>query len=418
MKHKGIGMKFKKDLIWNYLSLILMAFSGLLMNAVIVLFYGSATLGVFSETYAWYIILSQISVWGIHMAVVKYVPEADSEERKGEILKIGIMITIAASLLVTIVSETAVYCLKDVAWKKSMQIAFTGLVLLSVNKVLLNYLNAIYRMVAYAVFVSVRYACFGLGILVLSLISVEPDWIALVFPITEIVVFLGMAVYYTFRVPISGKLDGKIAGKMLYFGTKILPSYIVLEMNTKVDVVCLGMLVSNISQIGIYSFSIFFTEGFYMLYITIRKMVNPGIAKANTEKRLLEWITEVKKSLHKYMIWGGSAAYIGIMIGYVILCYLMQQPEYSRGVFYILIICFAIIVNGKYIVFGDLLAQTGYPLEESMLNVLTVAGNFVLNIVFISVLGVAGAAAATAVSHFIFSFYMKARVKERLGFIL
>lgn len=153
-----------------------------------------------------------------------------------------------------------------------------------------------------------------------------------------------------------------------------------------------------------------------MLYVTIRKMINPGIAAANNEKRLLEQITEIKKRLHRYVTLGGGAAYVGISIGYMIFCKLIQRPAYSVGVIYILIICLAIAINGRYIVFGDLLAQAGYPLEESILNVLTVAGNFILNLILIKIFGTIGAAAATAVSYFIFSFYMKIRVKERVGF--
>lgn len=408
--------KLNKVLLWNYVSLGIMAVVGLLMNALIVLYYDSDALGVFSETYAWYMILSQIAVWGIHMAVVKYVPETDCEKERGTIVRTAVMISIITALLVTVVSETVLYFMDGVAWKRSMQIAFLGLMLLSVNKILLNYLNAVDRMVTYAVFVSVRYLLLGLGIWFFSVIGVRPEWLAVVFPVTEIIVFLITLGYFMLRIPVGGKTDRKVFRKLLYFGTKILPSYMVLELNTKVDVVCLGILRSNVSQIGIYSFSIFFTEGFYMLYVTIRKMINPGIAAANNEKRLLEQITEIKKRLHRYVTLGGGAAYVGISIGYMIFCKLIQRPAYSVGVIYILIICLAIAINGRYIVFGDLLAQAGYPLEESILNVLTVAGNFILNLILIKIFGTIGAAAATAVSYFIFSFYMKIRVKERVGF--
>lgn len=410
--------KLNKVLLWNYVSLAIMAVVGLLMNTLIVLFYGSDALGVFSETYAWYMILSQISVWGIHMAVVKYVPETDSEEERGTILRTDVMITVITSLLVTVISETVLYFLDGVAWKRSMQVAFMGLMLLSVNKILLNYLNAVYRMVAYAVFISARYVFLGLGIWFFSVMGVGSDWLAVVFPVTEFIVFLGVLGYFMFQIPVGGKLNRKIFGKMLFFGTKILPSYMVLELNTKVDVVCLGILQSNVSQIGIYSFSIFFTEGFYMLYVTIRKIINPGIAAANNEGRLLRQVTEIKKRLHRYMTLGSGAAYVGISVGYMILCKLMQRPEYSVGVIYILVICLAIAINGRYIVFGDVLAQAGYPLEESVLNVLTVVANFILNLILITIFGTIGAAGATAVSYFIFSFYMKIRVKERAGITL
>lgn len=406
-----------KLLLWNYAGIAVMAASALLMNTVIALFYDTAALGIFGETYAWYIILSQISVWGIHMAVMKYVPETDDEEARGAVLKAGLAIAVITSLLITVISEIAICFLDSVGWKKSMQIAFAGLAFFSVNKVLLNYLNAIYRMAAYAAFVSLRYVFIGMGIFIFSFMGIEADYLALVFPMTEVAIFLGMLGYFAYQIPIHGEPDGKTFWKILYFGTKILPSYMALEMNTKVDVVCLGFLVSDVPQIGIYSFAIFFTEGFYMLYITIRKMVNPKIAEANAKGKLSEQMTIIKRSFRMHMALG-CAAYIGVSVGYVILCNVMHRPEYGRGITYILIICLAIAINGKYIVLGDVLAQTGYPLAESILNILTVAVNFLLNIILISAWGVVGAAVATAVSHFVFSFWMKAQVKERIGFIL
>lgn len=408
--------EFNKELIWNYISLVFMAISGLIMNIIIAFFYGSNVLGVFSETYAWYMILSQLSVWGIHMAIVKFVPEKDGEIEKNSLLKTGLFLTILTSLTITGISEIVLLFLGDTAWGKSMQIAFTGMILLSVNKVLLNYLNAISQMIPYAFFSSLRYVCLGVIILLVSLFGLRYEYLAIVFPLTEIIVFAAMLVFFLFRVPMPGKFESHSMGKIFFFGTKILPSYMVLEMNTKVDVVCLGMLVSDVSLIGKYSFAIFFTEGFYMLYITVRKLINPGIAKTHAVGSLANYIDETSSFLKKYLTIGGTAAFAGISIGFMVICGILGKNEFQSGVIYILIIGAAILFNGKYIVFGDLLAQTGFPLEESILNIMTIAGNFVLNILLISIFGVSGAAGATAVSYFIFSIYMKWRVKRRVGF--
>ena len=410
--------KIKTDLLCNYVSMVVMAVSGLLMNTVIVLFYGSDVLGIYNETYAWYMILSQVAVWGIHMAVLKFVPGTKDNTEQGSILKTSILTAVVFSFAVTVMAETVVFCLGDIAWKKSMLIAFTGLVLLSVNKVLLNYLNATHRMVAYAVFTSFRYGFFGIGILGFALKGVGPEFLAWIFPLIEIAVLIGTILYFAARISIVGRFDRKLFGKIVYFGTKILPSAMVLEMNTKLDVVCLGMLTKDASQIGIYSFAVLFTEGFYMLYVTVRKIINPGIAESNSAGKLKEYILGTKKALSNYMVWGGGLVYAGIAAGYILLCAAMRRPAYIEGVLYILIICLAIAANGKYIIFGDLLAQTGYPFEESVLNMLTVAGNFLLNVIFITLFGTVGAAIATAASHYIFALYMKTRIKKRLGVII
>lgn len=404
-----------KAVIWNYISLICMAMSGLVMNSMIAMFYGTEALGIFNETYAWYIILSQLSVWGMHMAVVKFVPETDCEVEKGALLWTCLLLAAVISLVITILSEAIVYFLDDLAWQKSMSIAFTAFILFSINKVLLNFLNATYRMVPYGIFTSLRYGCFGALIVAFSVVNVDSEYLAFVFPLTEIIVFITMIIYFILNISVKGQPDRILASKMFFFGTKILPSYMVLEMNTKVDVLCLGFLGEDIAQIGIYSFATLFTEGFYMLYIVVRKIINPSLSEANVKGKIKEHIDEEYKRLKKYLIYGGAISYIVLAVGFYIICMILERPEYQMGMIFVLIISLSIAINGKSIVYGDLLAQVGFPLEESMLNLLTVMVNIIMNLLLITFFKAVGAAIATAISYFVYSFYLKSRIRKRVG---
>ena len=64
---------------------------------------------------------------------------------------------------------------------------------------------------------------------------------------------------------------------------------------------------------------------------------------------------------------------------------------------------------------GNILAQTGNPMSESINNVLTVMSNFILNILFIMRWGMIGAAFATGISYFVFSLNQTIIVKKRIG---
>lgn len=410
--------KLKIDLVWNYISLVIMAVSGLLINTVIAAFYGSDALGIFNETYAWYMILSQLSVWGIHMAVVKYVPQTEDEKSKNSILWSGLVITVCISVLITSLSESIVLFLPNLQWQKSMVIAFSGLIFFSLNKVLLSYLNAIYKMVSYAVFSSIRYILLGSIVVVLSQNRIDPDMLTMTFPLTEIFVLILVLVYFFASVKPEIHFDKKDAKELLRFGTSILPSYMVIELNTKVDVVCLGLLLTDISQIGIYSFAILFTDGFYNLYIVLRKIINPHLSKANADGNLSEKIILINGSSRKYFYLCGGVGYVLLAAAYYIVCLIFMGNEYKLGLIYILIISFAIVINGKSIVYGDLLGQVGLPLEESLLNIITVISNAILNVVLILLFGTIGAAIATAISYFLFALYMRIRVKKHLDIII
>ena len=84
------------------------------------------------------------------------------------------------------------------------------------------------------------------------------------------------------------------------------------------------------------------------------------------------------------------------------------------GMWYLAVISAAIIVSGRKIIFGNIFAQTGFPTCESLVNVVTVVSNFVLNIVLILGLGLFGAAVATAVSYLIYGYTLRYYTKKEL----
>ena len=408
-------MKLSKDLFFNYISLVIMATAGLLMNVLIAGFYDASVLGVFNETYAWYMILSQISVWGIHMAILKYIPEQEVPKNKESILWTSVLVTMMTAGATVGFSEAVLFMVKASAWKKSLQIALTGLFFFSLNKVFLSYLNAVYKMTSYAVFQTLRYLTLIAVIFVIAVKGRDSNLLALSFPVTEGITFFILFVYIRLYLGTAIDFRWKYARGLFSFGTKILPSNMVTEMNTKVDVICLGFLLNDTARIGVYSFSVLFTEGFYMLYMTIRKLINPGIAEANVRGMLDDYISSVQRILKKYVGPGAVLAYSFILCVYFIICRVMLSAEYQIGLLFIAVICSAIMINGTKIIFGDVLSQTGYPLDESKINIVTVLSNTLFNIGLICLLGAIGAAVATGLSHFIYGRCLQRAITKKNG---
>ena len=144
-----------EGIIWNYGSLVILSVSGFLFNCIIIYFYDAAALGVFNRTYAWYCVLSQITVWGVHMSVMKLTSEykKDCAER-GKILLsalIGILFfSVICVIGIEIILSFVVRNNRNLL--VSMQLAMPGLIFFSLNKILLNYLNGLSEMKAYAIF--------------------------------------------------------------------------------------------------------------------------------------------------------------------------------------------------------------------------------------------------------------------------
>ncbi len=408
-------MSLKKDLLWNYISMLIMAASGLVMNAIIAFFYDSDTLGIFNEAYAWYMIMSQVSALGIHMAVLKMVPEQGRDEEKKSILKSALLLVGIASVLTVCVSEGVLIFLNGIAWKHSLQIALCGIGFFSLNKVLLNYLNARHMFVSHAVFQSIRYILMMISLITLAVLKVNPNGLSYTFVISETLLLIAISLYLYIDNDKKGKIEPLYLKQLFEFGVRILPSNMVIEMNTKVDVVCLGLLLSDTSKIGVYSFAILFAEGFYTVYVTVRKLINPGISEAKAKERLDDYIGKCKAVIKKYNIIGSALILFLVIAVYYATCYILGREEYLAGVVYIVLIGFAIAINNKAIIWGDILGQCGFPLDESKINFITVLSNVLMNTVFIILWGALGAAIATALTHFVFAISQKTLVKKRIG---
>lgn len=407
--------KTKKGLLVNYFSVAIMAASGLIMTSAVRYFYDSSSLGIFNESYAWYMILSQVSVWGIHMSVLKYIPEQRTDEEKGEVLISSLLASLMISLPLLLILEIIVWLLYNLAWRTSLLIALVGLPFMSLNKILLNYLNAILDFIGFAVIQSLRYLMLAAGIAALSANKLNSDYLTIVFPAVETAVCSAIALYIGTKKSIKGKPKKKWIFESLDFGAKILPSNMVLEMNSKVDVVCLGLILNDTAKIGVYSYAILFTEGLYYIYYTLRKVINPRISSSKANSNLMEYIKKVQVYQKKYFAIGSIVSLFVVEFVYFLICMIFGSEEYYIGLLYICIIGVSITLNGKSIIWGDFLSQTGYPVEESKVNLWTIMSNIICNIILIYFFGTVGAAIGTYISYFVYRVFQNKYILETSG---
>lgn len=406
-----------EGIIWNYGSLIILSVSGFLFNILIAHFYDASALGVFNRVYAWYCVLSQITVWGVHMSVMKLIPEYKTSvlERDKIISSALILVLCFSCVTVFVVEPVLPWIITDNSrLMHSMQLAVPGLVFFSLNKVLLNYLNGLSEMKAYAFFQSLRYIAITLVILLCSVLKSDSIWLSFSFSAAEILVLICSACYLFGKKMFGMSFSAAYIKEHLRFGTRILPANMVLELNTKVDIICLGFILKDDYLIGIYTFAILFVEGFYQLYITVRRSFNPKITEYFVENKLQEGLEEITRTLKKYLRILSPAALILISAGYYVVCCILRQQDYLIGIEYMLIICVAIAFNGRKIILGNIFAQTGYPVYESTINTITVAANFLFNVLLIYQFGLLGAAIATAFSHMVFGAILKYGAKKEL----
>lgn len=417
---KRLKSNFAQGLIWNYISLFFLAIGGVVFSFLIGYYYNAEVLGNFNLVYACYIVLSQVGVWGSHMAVTKYVSEyAEDTESVNAILSCAVTVALSSSLILGGIILFFYYIFSAFFF---LNLSIRGIVsfllailFFSINKVILGYLNGLSKMKEYAVFQALRNIFIAMWIVIFALTGASGDRLSDCFFYTEIMLFLlavpTIIIGSKFRICWKGSWIKKI----IIFGTHIMPANIVLELTTKVDILCLSFVLQNDEIVGIYSFAALFAEGFYQLLVVIRRSINPLITQKFVGGSLKQYYDEIAVKVKKVGYLSGIASAVLVVSGYRILCLLMKDEMFLNGTVPLIIIIGAIICNMKSIILGNVLSQTGHPAEESVNNILTVAANFILNIILIYGMGMLGAALATGLSYFVFTINQKILVKKKLN---
>ena len=393
--------KFSQDVIWNLASLAILGASGVLLNIIIARYADAATLGVFNQVFAVYIFLSQLCVGGVHFSVLKYISERPEDRTHCSVVaNAGLFSALVLSSLVLALIYPASNLIAGVLQSPGvgvgLEYALPGLIVFSLNKVLLSTLNGVRAMRAFAIGQSCRF----LGILVVVFLILHQGYdsnlLPLALSLSELVLFLGLAAFTHTQVAKLFCWQGikQWVSKHFSFGLRGFLSGVFTEVNTRVDILMLGLFLDDAS-VGVYSFAALLAEGVSQIPYVIRRNVDPIVGKhlAKDEREEIEqFAVKLKQVLLPAMI---GISIIGIVVYPFILPYLTGGNAYTASVPVFTILLIAIALNAPFRAFLGIILQGGKPGTFTVFVGLLVLSNVVLNLILISSLGVNGAAIAT-----------------------
>jgi len=396
--------RFNRDVLWNTGSLAILGVSGIIINIVIMACRGPQALGIFNQVFAFYIVISQIAVGGLQFSVLKHCSyEQDNPTECATIASSALMLVAFAGIVICAI----LYGLSDVIGRTldsqsvalGLTFAIPGLAFFALNKVLLMVLNGLRNMRTFAVFQALRYLLILTGVAAIMLLGYPGSHLPLSLTMAEVTLFVALMLYINimlFRIRFSFAPEMRNwFTRHISFGGRGFLSGVLIEMNTRVDVLMLGYFMSD-TIVGIYSFASTFAEGFAQLSTVIRQNVDPIVGKCFAEDNK-EKIKEIAKKVRR--IFYPIMALIGctLVATFPILIWLVAsngENWQSWGVFAILV-CGIVLASG-YRPFIGMLMQGGRPGIYTILIAGSVIGNVILNAVLIPALGIYGAAVATA----------------------
>jgi O-antigen/teichoic acid export membrane protein len=414
-----ISRKLSTDIGWNTVSFGIMGIVGVLLNIVVARYYGAAVLGVFNQVYAIYILLSQFAVGGVHLSTLKSISQLPSSSwETSDVFLAGLFSAAATAGLVTVVA----FSLKDLfgvilsSDGVSIGILYVlpGLFFFSLNKVCLAFINGRRQMKAFAVFQALRFVLLLIFLLLLTALSVAGDKLSAIFSLAEIVLFV-FVFGYSLRI-VKLRFSGAVIEwikKHLNFGFRAAGGNILLEVNSRVDVIILGGFASD-SLVGVYSFAAMLADGFNQLPAVLRTNVNPIITQTmfNQGQPALEAAVRQGRSLsYKFLVPIGIVA----VLCFPVINLLNASPEFSQAWGAFTILMTGILLSAGYLPFQMILNQTGYPGYHTLYLTLFFCTNVMLNLMLVPLLGMYGSALATAAAFVLQVFYLKLLTYKAVG---
>ncbi len=394
--------KFSVDFIWNVASLGILSVSGIIINTFIATYAGAEALGLFNQVFSFYIMLSQLSAFGIHLSVLKHVSyNYNDQALVTEIMSSAITLCAFISFVfafITYVSRGfagALMSSPDVAFGVGL-VAF-GFMGFALNKILLFVLNGLSHMRAYAVFQALRYIFIMVGVFIVMGMSLPSKYFAMSLTFAETLLFIVLGGYVFVRVvPFKpASVSTKWCREHITFGARALMSGIFQIATLRIDVLTLGYFLSD-KVVGIYSYAAIIAEGIGQLSNVARRNVDPVLGEHFSKRnisQIRESTNKIKYKFFPFMIIVCMASVPLYVLGINIL---FKDIAFKQSVWVFVILIAGVALNALYRPFSGILLQGGRPGAYSFLTGLLFVINLIGNILLIPVLGVYGAALSTA----------------------
>jgi O-antigen/teichoic acid export membrane protein len=393
-------------MVWNLASLGFLALAGLFLNFAIARVYGEDALGVFNVAFALYIFASQIGTFGIHFSVLQSVSALMGRDQDAldQSATSALAATLIASTLTTVLSialiPAAVVIYGDKVPGIGAAVAFIlpGLWAFSINKTLYSIINGARHMRTFAVLQAARYALMLGSFCIFSIWKIPAPWLTVVFSITELLL---LPVLFLFASRVVQRWDTTEiksgVRRHFSFGSRIFLSGAALELNTRVDVLMLAFYIDGAAA-GLYTIAALVAEGASQAIFAVRNNFNPIIANVRSDEEKSALLSLSRRSVLFMTPFMGAISVLAYFI-YPVFCRVMfGNDTYLAAHDALMFLLIGLTLSSGLLTFSMIFSQVARPAYHTLFVFGNLAVNIVLNAVLIPILGVTGAAMATAIS--------------------
>ena len=415
------GRRLRRDVAWNLVPVVLLGVVGLGLSFAISSWWGPAAFAVFNLVTTAYFALAVVGACGLQYSVLRAVAEQPDDRARVAAVVVGALVpnlalaALATAVLVAVHGAIARW-LDSPGVGEGMLWAAPGLFCFAVNKILLGVVNGLRRMRALAVYTSLRYLLIAAGLVLARASDVQPAHLAGIWTFTEgtlLLVLIGELVA-TVALRRAAGWTAWVARHLAY-GARSVIATLAYEINTKLDVWMLGVLVADKDAVGIYALAAALNEGVTQLAVVLQNNVNPVMARllaSGEVPELLELISRARRWFVPALIATCAAA---AMLFPSVIPWLIGNPMFARGAGPFAILMAGIALASPYLPFSHVLLMAKRPGWHTVLLVATIAVNVIGNLLLIPRLGLSGAAISTAGTVVASALMLRGLARWRIG---
>ena len=411
----------RRDVAWNLVPVALLGAVGLGLSFAISSWWGPSAFAVFNLVTTAYFAFAVIGACGLQYSVLRAVAEQPDDRARVAAVVVGALVPNAA--LAALATAGFIALRPAIArWVDSPDVgegmlwAAPGLFCFAINKLLFGVVNGLRRMRALAAYTSLRYLLIAAGLVLARALDVAPAHLAGIWTFTEGTVLLVLLGELLATVALS-RAAGWTAwvSRHLDYGARGVIATLAYEINTKLDVWMLGVLVANKDAVGIYALAAALNEGVTQLAVVLQNNVNPVMARLLAGGEIGELHAMVARARRWFVPALIAVAAAAAALFPSVIPWLIGNPAFAAGALPFAILMVGIALASPYLPFSHVLLMAKRPGWHTVLLVATITVNVIANLVLIPRFGLAGAAASTAGTVVASSLMLRGLARWRLG---
>lgn len=403
---KFLQNKLSADIIWTMGSFVILAASGIIINLLVTWFRDVAALGVFNLAYAVYIISSQIAVLGLHYSVMRHAAlYVDQHHERNKLMYTACLVSVFLGVVAALVTYFIAPFLGELFHSsptgQAIKYSSLGLLIFPLNKVLMAFLNGLRAMKAYSIIQSLRYLAVMVWVVGVAASSYAFEYMTYGFFAAEFITTCTCLAYLLHKKCFAIKFQCFCTDwvkKHFTFGGKSLLAGMFVELNSRIDVLLLGVFLSE-KMVGIYSFVAMLVDGLYHMIVVVRTNFNPVLVGVVRDHQFKE-AKKLLKTAKTYVYPAAGFLSICIIGAFWILSHIIMPTKgLEEGMICLMVLCTCLTFISAFIPFDNLLMSSGLPGFQTIQHLVVIVSNILLNLLLVPIYGINGAAIATGMSY-------------------